>query len=545
MGFMRSWAEYERFKAGDQWPSVTEATKNFPRPVFNIHEYIIGHKVSAVMNENVKMVFSPEEVPNEGEEEIADKDIQRAVDGADKYTKLSDSTYEQLGQEEINEEVLDSAATLGIGISHYYWDTSIEGGITTPYIGNIAGEEIDPVNIFFGNPQCRKAQKQPYIIISYRELVETVKEEARNNKVALEYIEQITGDKNTQDENYDMAQREVDDQNKSTVLCKYYKKGKTIWVKKTCCGVTIKPDTDTRMKLYPIAVMTWKKRKKSIYGTSESQGIIPNQKLINLMLAMMAASSQNMAYPKLIVKENALQQAVTNAIGEILIDHSPQGIIGIKTLEGSTFDPLVMNLVEKFIDYTKTLNGASETSTGDFSRQEMNATAIMLLQKAAGVPIESIKKRFYRYLEDVGRIWAEFYRVYFNTERAIKVKNDEGKDEMFSFNGEDYNDIPMNLKLDIGPSSSYSETLMMTSLDKLYDKGVLTDEDYLEFAPRNVVPFKDRLLKRLKERQEMLAELEREMLNNPGINQGVNLGEEAPTDGIPMERAPMPQVPQI
>ena len=36
MGFLKNWSEYERFKAGDQWPQPTEKTKNLPRPVFNV-----------------------------------------------------------------------------------------------------------------------------------------------------------------------------------------------------------------------------------------------------------------------------------------------------------------------------------------------------------------------------------------------------------------------------------------------------------------------------------------------------------------------------
>jgi hypothetical protein len=129
-----------------------------------------------------------------------------------------------------------------------------------------------------------------------------------------------------------------------------------------------------------------------------------------------------------------------------------------------------------------------------------------MLQKAAGVPIESIKKRFYRAMEDVGRIWEEFWKVKYNTTRRVNLKNDDGKEYSQDFKGTDYADVSMNLKIDIGPSSAYSEELAMASLDKLYDKQAITTEQYLKYAPKNVVPFKDRLMNDLEQQAQAQAQ---------------------------------------
>jgi hypothetical protein len=177
MGFNTKWPEYERMKAGDQWPAATEKTKNLPRPVFNLIRFILNHKIASVANENLKMVFSPEEVPSEENQD--DARLVLAQDGADRFTKFSDSTWEQIKQDELNEDFLDDAATIGTGILHYYWDDELTGGITTLYRGDIVGETLDPINVFFGNPQQRDVQKQPYIIITSRDLVDNVKAEAK------------------------------------------------------------------------------------------------------------------------------------------------------------------------------------------------------------------------------------------------------------------------------------------------------------------------------------------------------------------------------
>jgi hypothetical protein len=142
----------------------------------------------------------------------------------------------------------------------------------------------------------------------------------------------------------------------------------------------------------------------------------------------------------------------------------------------------------------------------------MPASSVMMLQKAAGIPLESIKRRFYQAMEDVGLVWAEFWKAYYNTDRMVNVKDDNGEEYLIVFNGSKHVNVDMSLKIDIGPSSQFSETLMMTSLDKLFDKGDLTFEQYLKYAPKNVIPFKDSLLKSIQQQQEQNQQVSIEQL---------------------------------
>lgn len=506
-GHFGEWPEFERFKAGDQWPQATPKTRNLPRPVFNIIKYIINHKVATVANENLKMVFSAEEIPDDVEQmpinAMSDTGlIEKAIQAADKFTKLADTTYEDIQQDELNREMLDSAGTIGTGILHYYWDDNIKGGIIKPYIGKMRGEVLDPINVFFGNPQEKDVEKQPYIIISSREEVKTVKEIAKANKVKQEYVDQIKPDKNTEEEGYDKAKTELDDAEKTTVLTKYWRENGTIYFTKVCGNIVIKPKTDLGINLYPIAVMRWEERKKSIHGIGEPQGLIPNQKGINFLLAMMLLSAQQTAWPKIIAKAGSLKQTIKNVPGEIITDYLPSQNDNIKYMQTGSFNTNAFGLVDKFVELTKTFAGATETATGSLDKAgQFNAQAIMLLQQAAGVPIEQIRKRFYATMEKVGRIWAEFWKAKYNTTRLIKVRDENENQTSMEFNGEEYQDVPLSLRLDIGPSTSYSESLMMSSLDKFLDSGAIDFMDYLDFAPKNVIPYKDRLKRRLEEKQ--------------------------------------------
>lgn len=499
MGFYEKWPEYERFLAGDQWPAATERTKGLPRPVFNLIAYIQTHKKAAVMGDSIKMVYTSEEIDEAGVDPLIDN----AMNGADKFTKFADATWERLDQDKLNDEMLVSASNCGTGILHYYWNNTIKGGLTNKYIGDFEGEFIDPANCFFGDTQCTDVQKQPYILISHRELTKNVIEAARKGGVPETLVSLINADKNTNDELYDAAKHEMEDMGKVTVLTEYYKKNGNVYFKKVCNDVVIVPETNTMLTRYPIAVMTWKPRKKCSYGIGDTEGLIANQKGINFSLAMMLLSQQQTGWPKLLAKPGAIKQQITNAPGEIITDYYVGDGDGIKYMNTQSFSANTFGLVDKFISLTKDLSGANDASMGIAPGADMSAQAIMLLQRSAGVPLEDIKKRFYRCVEDIGRIWEDIWKTKYNLPRKVKVTGEDGNDAMMEFTGTDYKDAPMSLKIDIGPASTYSEFTAQSTLDKLYDKGAIDTVTYLKFSSKTAVPFKTELIKELENQMQV------------------------------------------
>jgi hypothetical protein len=493
MEFAARWPEYERFKAGDQWPAATPRTKNLPRPVFNIIDHIESHKVSSVMNENIKMVFSAVEGGGDGQEASADL-----------FTRCADTTWENIRQGRLNEEALEDASNRGTGVWHYYWDNSREGGTALAWKGEMAGEVIDPMNFFPGNPQQRDVQRQPYLIVSSRELVSAVRDEAREGGMGVETVNAVRADRDTSDEGYDAARIEMDDSEKVTVLTRYWrdKSTGTVWFAKACSGVLVKPAADTELRLYPLAVMQWKKRPKSIFGIGDTEGLIPNQKAINFLMAMQLLSVQLTGWPKLRYLQGAIDpNKVTNAPGEMIEVRRVDGSgWGVDYMIPGGFNNQSQLLVDKFLEYTKEVSGAQEAAMGEAPGSDLNASAIMMLQKAAGVPLEGIRRRFYQAMEDVGRIWEEFWKVRYNTRRLVTVRDDDGQEAAVEFTGTDHAGAELNLKIDIGPASTYSESLMMSSLDKFLNKQYITFDEYLKYAPKSVVPFKGRLLKDLEQR---------------------------------------------
>jgi hypothetical protein len=159
-------------------------------------------------------------------------------------------------------------------------------------------------------------------------------------------------------------------------------------------------------------------------------------------------------------------------------------------------------LVWDIMEYTKEASGANESSMGEQVGAQLNASAIMMLQKAAGIPIDSIKRRFYVSMKRIGEIWEEFFKVNYNTTRLVKLKDENQDPYTASFNGSDHQDTQFELKIDIGPSSGYSESMVMNTLDKFYDKGDIDISMYLKYVPANVAPFKERMLKDIQQHQD-------------------------------------------
>jgi hypothetical protein len=220
-----------------------------------------------------------------------------------------------------------------------------------------------------------------------------------------------------------------------------------------------------------------------------------------MLLALQVMSVQLTGFPKLIYKKGFINpNKVRNLLGEMIEDMNPSGAFSAQYLNPGQISPHANELVEGFLNYSKELSGANETFTGEAAPQ--NATAISLLQKASSVALGDVKRRFYNAMEDVGRIWEEFWKVDYNMARVISIKDDDEKEVQLAFRGSDAADTDMKLKIDIGVASDYNEGYTLMALDKLWQMQLLTPEQYIKYSPKNTMPFKDSLLRDM-EKQKM------------------------------------------
>lgn len=531
MGFVDDFPKYVDFKEGNQWAKATENTKNLPRPVFNITEMFITRKRSSIANQPVQMTFKPM-VTTENDETV--------LQGAKDYTDFAKILWEDLEQDELNNDFVDDALTVGTGILHYFFDNEIAGqndGVL--YQGALRGEVLDPLNVFFANPMEKKVEKQKHIIIQTRPTVEEVKKLAKANKVNKELMNLIQPDNNESGE-YTEEKTVENNSELITLLTKYYKKENgEVYYTKTTKNVVVVPErrlspteSETAITMYPIVVLSGIKRKKSVYGISVAKDIITINKLYNQLKAMQALNGIQCGNPTMLVKKNALRQKVTNEGGQILVDYYQGGGDGIKYMQPPQFTNIFSQVSAEIFEMARTTTGVTDVSTGEAMGANMAASAIIALQNTAKTPVKELQTRYYNALKKVGEIWCQFFKTYYDMTRKISVENEQGEMSTRMFRGSDYRNIDFKIKIEIGVTSE-NESLSLSMLDAMRARGDITKEQYLDLAPESAVPFKRELktmwekqnkqdllkaLEIIKQQQAIIGNLEAQVQENSNIN---------------------------
>ena len=507
MGFTTNFPKFIAFKEGDQWAAATENTKNFPRPVFNITEMFIRAKRAAITNQGLTMTYTPLEV-------FDDADMQaKAEEGAEDFTNFSKIIWENIDQDDLNNEFVDDAVTVGTGILHYYWDPSKKGGNQLKWNGDMQGEVLDPLNVFFSNPQNRKVQEQEWIIIQNRMTIKEARTLARQEGLSEDLIVQIGADDNESGE-YTSEKKEVTENDKITVLIKYFKKDDEVYYSKSTANVVIVDDRRLTpaieglpytMKLYPVVLMSCIRRKKCIYGLGYAQDIIAVNKGVNQLKAMQLLNAIQCGNPAVITKPNALRQKITNQGGQIITDFSPDGN-GIRYLQPPAFSNEFSKLGNEMFELARTTTGVTDVSTGETLGANMAASAIIALQNQAKTPIKELQNRYFSAIKEVGDIWLEFFKAYYNMDRNMAVENEDGKVENKIFNGAKYADIDYKLKVEVAVATD-KETLAVSLLDSMRNRNDINKEQYVELMPDAAMPFKTQLKDIWKdEKQDILVQ---------------------------------------
>lgn len=483
----KKWAENENFKLGDQWAPATEKTKNFPRPVLNFCSYIVDHKTASIMSENVRMVFT-----SQGNQELGDD-----------FTNFAEREYERMKIDDLNSKILDDSAVKGVGISYFYIQPSVDG------IVKLQGEQIDPVNFHCSNPKENNVQKQAWNIVVQRLPLQDVLDMAEVNGVKVD----LSADKEVLGSEYANKDVDIDGIEKVNLINFFYRdrnSGK-IHLIKTVANQIVVNDIDLGINRYPFAVMQWANKTEDFYSKAELDFIKANQRQVNTLMGLQLMNIQLSGFPKMWSKKGALNpKSVKGNIGEILIDNSQSNGLNFGWLQPAPLDNFATVLQDNLINHTKALNGAHDSDTG--AAKADNATAIMLLQKQSATALGKLKKKFYQYIEDIANIWLEFFCNYYIIDREYTFINNFGVEETKIFNAGTVDIDALNVKVDVGVSSQYSEEFTLNSLDKFLQMGLIDFKTYLKYIPANVVPFKESLLKEMQAREEQQAEEAKEYI---------------------------------
>lgn len=530
------------FFEGRQWPQATERTKNMPRPVINLIEYIVNGKKANILSSKISVVYKPLIYSQE--------ESKLATEGASSFTSFANHIRKEIKQEDLDNQAILDGLIKGPYIFHYFWDKEKKTGMAK-FDGGLNGQIIDCLSIVFANPKQKDEQKQKWIIIQSRENVETLKSIAKKNGITKTELELITADDDTE-KNYNAE--EQDGEEYATVLTRYFRKNGEVYYTKSTQSMIIQEETPLtpdaqkikleldeetnktnedkeqvdidkpentkfKMTLYPIVVDSYKEREKSIYGRGEVEQIIPAQRSINFNYAMMQMASQNMGWPKVLKRPRALQgKTITNTPGEIITDYSPN-FDGIRYMSPPTFSSMPLTIADKLIEGTRMVTGATEVANGEVLGKNMSGSAIVALQTQAKVPIEDMQKRFWRAHEKIARIWEQFFKAYYRFDVPYSVESENGQ-EVNSFNGSIYQNMDFETTIDVGPGSAYSESLSINLLEQALQRGDINFDDYIDLYPETAMPFKAKL-KEIRKKQLLPPEISQKIAQNPQILQYV------------------------
>ena len=582
------------FFIGNQWLHLpmTPAQSKLPKPVFNILKRVASLFIASLTSTGVALRFEP--LAYYDGSNVADPDHDAALYANAMVTTL----LEKMKMAYRVRDALYDGAQTGDYCAHFYFDADAlpYGGAFGGHRGEIEMELVDGINVMFGNPNDRRVETQPYIIIVGRDTTEHLRWEAeryKKNKDVLGKGKANTSSKEDLDaeikadgENslftgiggkteivsdaghgkalyvylYTKVTKEQDKVDPATGMTVYEdeldENGEPVFVKddkgeaqlspegeplrkkkpvrelittvhvtKATRDAIIYEDVDTGLSLYPIAWGNWEKQKNQYHGRALVTGLIPNQIFINTMFATAMRHMQLMAFPKTIYNADLIS-GWTNEIGQAIGVHGLQPGMGITqvaaNLQPAEMSNQIFALIDKVMQYTKECLGTTDTQMGNVKPD--NTSALMVLQTNSEVPLENIRANLYEWIEDIGAILLDMMGTYYGKRPVIIDK--EFKEPLTGPDGAppidpmtgmmqmqtivrkvvqeyDFSQLKrlyLNMSVDVGAATYFSEIAMTQTLDNLRRDGTLDVIQYLERLPDKLIPKKQELIDELRGR---------------------------------------------
>ena len=514
----------ENFFIGKQWEGVV--SNGLPTPVFNILKRVACFVVATITSDNIKVSAAPLS---------ASPDTQTLVEPARIINEELDALTERNEIPALMREFTRNAAVDGDGCTFTWWDADAETGQDAK--GAIRTEILENTQVFFGNPNDRAVQGQPYIIVSKREIVGMARREAREN--GAPDWDSIMPDTNT----IGLDSVKLTD-DKVTTLLLLWRDDETghIWATKTTKTSVVREPWDLGLTLYPITWLNWDYIQDSYHGQAMITGLIPNQIFINKIYAMTHLSLMTTAFPKVVYDKTRVAKWDNRIGASIGINGGDVNSVA-RIIDPATVSPQIAQFIELAVTQTEESLGATSVALGD-TRPD-NTSAIIALQRAAATPSELTKQNLYKSIEDLYRIYIDFMAANYG-KRYVDVTTPPEVQQAYDFIQQqapaeiptefDFStlrDIPMNLKLDVGASSYYSEIASIQTLDNLLKMNGISVLQYLERIPDGYIPARRELINEIKaqQRQSMQAQGMTGQAQGGGEVADQNQPPEVPTGG--------------
>lgn len=488
----------ENFYLGEQWVGVktrqiTPVTMNFLR---RVTAYFQAMVLSTDIGVQIRPFF---------------EDTARETQGK-AWEKAVDRVIERCKLKALNRESLRDCCVDGDSLMYLYFDPDEESGQELAE-GDIRAELVMNTNVIFGNPASAEVQDQPYILIVRRRPVEQVREEARARGLAEDRVQRIQAECSSdlvgdEDQQQDLL---------ATEIIRFAKKRRqdgerTVHICRVCSDVMLEEERDTGYRRYPMAWWSWERRKNSCHGISPITEVRPTQIAVNQLWTAVNIYVQNAAFPKIIYNATKYPNGYDPTPGKAIAVLGDPREAQTTIAGGVTLPGTILNVIEGMINKTMELMGVSDAALGNVRPD--NQSAIIAVQEATAAPLERQRQAFYQFVEDWVRVIIDLMQAHYGV-RQMMIEQEqtdpvtgeaitEKAPVLVDFGALDLS--AMEVHVDVGQASYWSQLLQIQSADNLFAKGLYADmADYLEQVPDGYIRNRDKLVRRLREQQKQQA----------------------------------------
>ena len=211
-------------------------------------------------------------------------------------------------------------------------------------------------------------------------------------------------------------------------------------------------------------------------------------------------SAMTTGMPIMLVNGDTVTQKITNEPGQIIkVYGSNEDVTGaVKYLAPPTFSQEYDSSIKSLIENTLTQSGANEVALGDHRAD--NNSALRTMREASLMPLIITKNRFYAFVEDTARIWADFWITNYD-KRSLRIGNSADSWYM-PFDAQRYKNLVLNAKVQVSAGVLYGESERLETLLSLFEKGIIDKKQLVSRLPEGIIADKNQLLNEIIEKGE-------------------------------------------
>jgi len=467
-----------RFYEGDQW-SDSEGSIGTDLPTYNFLAPTVDYKTAMIAQNSMTINYSPSAAGSQ--EELA------ACRGMNAFAR---KTWEKQKMDTVLWEAVKEACIAGDAFLYFYDD-------------RLRCQLLGTDKVFLGDEQQADVQKQPYIIVYERRLVDDVREDARKNGLdELEVMDIVSDSEQQQTARYKDEVKGRDSEKCSCLLYMTLRGGALEFCRSTRTVVYQPEQRVDGLNRYPVAQYTWKRQSGMARGNGEIWWMIPNQIELNKNLLRRLESIKCTAFPKpvyvdgLVANPENLSTVGTpvkvkdggtvQRVQDVFTYLQPAGISG---------DAKAMQ--DELLENTRNLANAGDSVMGNINPEQASGTAIVAVKDAQAVPLNQQKDAARQFAEDIALIWYDMTRVY-STEG---LKTDDGL-----VTPEELEATEPEVRVDVSDGNPYSRYARDQALQAALTAGYITFEEFVQSLDEDSAAPKQKFAEILKQRKAQQTE---------------------------------------